>query len=209
MLIKMTVEDFAAEVASSSPAPGGGSVSALAGAQAAALLAMYCNLTFGKEKYARSEALLREILAEAERQRLALLAAVDDDTRAFEKVMAAYKLPKSTPEEKAERQAAIGEAFKEAARVPLAVCRRCVELLALLEKAAGAGNESAITDFGVANLQAFAGLTGAAYNVLINLAAVKDAVFVAECSAELADLRARGAAAYEKTLAYLEQQLKL
>jgi formiminotetrahydrofolate cyclodeaminase len=209
MLIEMTVQDFTAEVASSTPAPGGGSVAALAGAQAAALLAMYCNLTVGREKYAAAESLMRETLAAVEKHRLALLAAVDDDTLAFEKVMAAYKLPRSSPEEKADRQAAIGEAFKEAARVPLSVCRHCVEILSLLERATGTGNESAVTDFGVANLQAFAGLTGASYNVLINLAAVKDAGFVAECTGKLADLRSRGGTSYEKILAYLEQQLKL
>ncbi|MBS4022614.1 MAG: cyclodeaminase/cyclohydrolase family protein [Dethiobacter sp.] len=209
MLTKLTVEQFNNEVASSSPAPGGGSVSALAGAQAAALLAMYCNLTIGKVKYGDAEDMMIKTLNEAESCLLELQKAVEEDTQAFAKVMAAFKLPKGSEGEKEIRTQSIQQAFKEATMVPLNVCKSCLKLLGLVETAAGKGNESAISDLGVANLQAYAGLTGAAYNVLINLGAVKDSEFVGNCSSQLALVRKEGNESYTKTLNYLEEQLKI
>lgn len=209
MLIKMTVEEFMAEVASAAPAPGGGSVSALAGAQAAALLAMYCKLTIGRAKYAEVEEMMQETLAEAEDLRTMLQSAVAEDTEAFNKVMAAFKLPKETAEEKSARGQAVQSALQAAAIVPLNVCECCLRLLLLIEAVVGKGNESAASDIGVANLQAFAGLTGAAYNVLINLNSIKDGEFIKNCATRLASFRILGEESYHKTLSMLEEQLKL
>lgn len=209
MLIKMTVEGFMAEVASAVPAPGGGSVSALAGAQAAALLAMYCKLTIGRAKYVEVEDMMQKTQADAEDLRIRLQSAVAADTEAFNKVMEAFKLPKETAEEKALRGQAVQSALHAAAIVPLNVCEYCLRLLHLIEAAAGKGNESAASDIGVANLQAFAGLTGAAYNVLINLSSIKDGEFINNCATKLASFRKQGEESFHMTLSMLEEQLKL
>jgi formiminotetrahydrofolate cyclodeaminase len=207
MLVNMTIRNFTDEVASCSPAPGGGSVSALAGAQAAALLSMYCNLTIGKEKYAAMREIMEDALAEAARLHQELLSAVDDDTRAFEQVMAAFQLPRGTAGEKETRREAVQAALKEAARVPFRVCLCCHRLLHLVAGVAGKGNESALSDIGVANLQAYAGLTGAAYNVLINLGSIQDGEFISHHGEKLRNIRESGAGHYNLTVKRLEETL--
>lgn len=207
MLVNRTVKNFTDEVASFSPAPGGGSVSALAGAQAAALLSMYCNLTIGKEKYAATRELMKNALADAGCLRHELLSAVDEDTRAFKQVMAAFQLPRGTAEEKETRREAVQDALKEAARVPFSVCLCCHRLLHLVAGVAGRGNESALSDIGVANLQAYAGLTGAAYNVLINLGSIQDGEFIRHHGEELRNIRESGAEHYHLTVKRLEETL--
>lgn len=121
----------------------------------------------------------------------ALLAAVDDDTFAFDAVMAAMRLPRSSEEEKAARQAAILAANKGATEVPLSVLERIPALVALSAEAAEKGNQNSLSDAGVASLMASAAAWGAYYNVLINLAGIDDAVWVAE-------VRARADAALTK-----------
>jgi formiminotetrahydrofolate cyclodeaminase len=194
-------------VASFSPAPGGGSVSALAGAQAAALLSMYCNLTIGKEKYAAMREIMEDARTDAARLRQELLSAVDDDTRAFEQVMAAFQLPRGTAGEKETRREAVQAALKEAASVPFRVCLCCHRLLHLVAGVAGKGNESALSDIGVANLQAYAGLTGAAYNVLINLGSIQDGEFISHHGEKLRNIRESGAGYYNLTVKRLEETL--
>src|SRR5881628_3331862 len=107
MYIKMTVQDFIEELASANPTPGGGSASALVGAMAAAMVEMACNLTVGREKFRDVEEEMQTVLARARELRDQMLAAVDDDTEAYDAVSQAYKLPKGTDEEKAARTAAI------------------------------------------------------------------------------------------------------
>ena len=116
-LIALSVKDFASLTASNAPAPGGGSVSALCGALSAALCEMVANLTVGKEKYAAHEDAMQAILTELSSVRNALLRAVDEETRAFDKYMAALSIPKGSEE----RKAAMQEGLKEAALVPLGV----------------------------------------------------------------------------------------
>ena len=141
-LIALTVNDFAALTASDAPAPGGGSISALCGALSAALVEMVANLTVNKEKYKDYQQEMSDIIENISSDRKALLVAVDDDTRAFDKYMAALKLPKGSEE----RKVAMQEGLKEAALVPLSVAKRVCTLFPSIEKVLTHGNTNAVTD---------------------------------------------------------------
>jgi len=143
------------EVSSESPAPGGGSVSALAGSLAAALAAMVANLTVGKKAYENAWDSMSDLAVQAQDVKARLARAVDEDTQAFNSVMAAMKLPKGSPEEKAARDAAIQEGNKQAAMVPLETARACLEALKLAGQAVS-GNRNSASDVGVAALMAAA-----------------------------------------------------
>jgi glutamate formiminotransferase/formiminotetrahydrofolate cyclodeaminase len=193
-LASLTVDRFVDEVSTDSPAPGGGSVAALAGSLAGALAAMVANLTVGKKGY---EAVWDELAALAERAQAVkdqLIKAVDDDAEAFNGVLAAMRLPKGTPEQQAARAAAVEQAYQDATRVPLATARLCLDALALAADAAVKGNVNSASDAGVAALVARAGVEGAGLNVLTNLGSVKDEAFRAECRREVGHLVAEAAA---------------
>jgi glutamate formiminotransferase/formiminotetrahydrofolate cyclodeaminase len=182
-LASLTVESFVDELASDSPAPGGGSVAALAASISAGLSSMVAALSHGKKGYAEVAALMEEVGVEAQAEKAALLAAVDDDTAAFDRVMAAIRLPKANDEQKAARRAAVEAASKEATLVPLSVLERCPRLLELAAIVAEKGNQNSLSDAGVAGLAALTGATGAYYNVLINLRGIDDAGWRAEVRA--------------------------
>lgn len=177
MLIKMSLEDFLAETASASPAPGGGSVAALVGALGAALAAMVGELTGGKDAEPAALALVADARRETGRLLAELKQAVDRDTAVFNKVMDAYRLPKASDGEKSARSAAIQAALKEAAEEPLRAAGYCLEVmgqaLIMLEN----GNKNAASDAAVAGLLGHAALHGSLYNVKINIAAIKDAAY--------------------------------
>ncbi len=177
---------FLDALAAGTPAPGGGSAAAYAGAMSAALIAMVAHLTIGKKKYAEVEAQVKEILAQAERLRAELTEAIQKDADAFEEVMAAFKLPKDTAEQNTARQDAIEEATRHAAEVPLDVARHAITLMALAERLAALGNLNAITDAGSAAAMARASLTAAAYNVRINLLSLNNKPFIDKTSEQLA-----------------------
>jgi formiminotetrahydrofolate cyclodeaminase len=178
MPAKKTLVAFLDELASSSPAPGGGSVAALAGALGAALTAMVCNLTIGKKKYAAVEGEMKKILAQAEEMRGLFTALIDEDTQAFNKVMEAFSLPKETEPQKALRAAAIREATKEATNVPLEVMKHCIDALALTQQVAASGNVNSVSDAGVSAFMLHAAVEAAALNVRINLNNLNDSEFV-------------------------------
>ncbi len=161
-----TLSDWMDSVASSSPAPGGGTVSAVAGGMASALAAMVGRLTVGRKKYAAVDADFRQLVERAEGLRVRLMRLGDEDAAAFNAVSAAYALPK---EPDAARQAAIQKALMGAAHVPLETLRAAREVAALAARAAEAGNRNAVSDAGVAALLALAAAQGAAYNVRINI----------------------------------------
>jgi len=184
-LTSKTVREFADEVASGSPAPGGGSVAALAGSLGAALGCMVARLTIGKPGYEEAEGEINDALNKLENFRRDMLAIVDEDTAAFNKVTAAYALPKDTGPAKVERSKAIQEAFKGATAVPLKLTRKCSNALDLLKVLAAKGNPSASSDAGVGGLLLYAGIKGAALNVEINLGGLKDADFVSRTRKEL------------------------
>jgi len=176
MLMDMTVRDFLKELASNSPAPGGGSVSALAGSLAAALVSMVARLS-EKQPIPDGVEETAVVLAKAEKLRAVLEQDVDADTEAFNQVMKAYGLPKGTELEKEERSRAIQQALKGAALQPMKVARECLDVLELCSWAAAHGNPNALSDAGVASLLAQAGLRGALYNVEINLSSIRDPEF--------------------------------
>jgi formiminotetrahydrofolate cyclodeaminase len=181
------------DLASSSPTPGGGSVAALSGALGAALVSMVCNLTIGKKKYADVEDEMKATLCESESLRLELAQLVDEDANAFDRVMAAMKLPKDTDEEKEARKVALEAALVDAASVPMAVMGKAVDVIGLAERAADKGNTNAVSDAGVAALMARSGAQAARLNVLINLGGIrreehKD--FVEQARARLGELSA-------------------
>jgi len=207
MLITMTVQDFLSELAGGSATPGGGSAAGLAGAQGAALLSMVCNLTIGRKKYAKVENEMKFALNQAEGLRQRLIALIEEDVRAFDGVMAAYKLPKDTPEQKAARSAAIQAGLKEATRTPMETLTACVAVLELAPGVVAEGNPNVISDGGAGVLSAHAGMMIAALNVRINLNAIKDEVFVAEQSARMADFIARGDAAKANAWAIVAERL--
>ncbi len=177
MLIDKTISQFLDELASNSPAPGGGSVAALAGAVGAALASMVCNLTIGKKKYADVQDEMKAVVGQTELLRKELTQLIDKDTEAFNAVMAAFGLPKGTEEELATRSAAIQEATKAATLVPLSVMRTCEKALLHARTVAQKGNKNSASDAGVAALMLQAGCAGAALNVRINLGGLNDATF--------------------------------
>lgn len=192
----LTVTEFAAITASDAPAPGGGSVSALAGTLAAALVEMVARLTVGREKYAASQEAMDEILRTIPPVREQLLEAIDRDSSAFDQYMAALAMPKSTDEEKEARKAAMQEGLKEAAKVPLEVAQAALSLMPSLEQAVTMGNPNAVTDGMVGTMMARTAVLGALYNVRVNLGSIRDQAFVEELSAKT-DLIQREAMAWE------------
>ena len=207
-LASMTIERFADEVSSNSPAPGGGSVAALAGSLGAALAAMVANLTVGKNGYEAAWKSSSSLAERAQALKAALLLAVDDDTKAFDDVLAAMRLPKLTEEQQRTREAAISAAYEKATVVPLATARLCLQALELAEEAAVTGNRNSASDAGVGALLAKAGLDAAILNVRINLPSVRDGGFKTATLAEIAELPAKSASALARTLAAVEASLK-
>ena len=168
-LADLTVDDFLDRLASSDPAPGGGSASALAGAMAAGLVGMVAELTAGREQYAEHDAAVREIGAAAAGHRRTLMTLAQDDATAYDAVVRARRLPKETEAEQAARSAAIGASMLEAARIPMQIATESLDVLQLAERMAPIGNKNAVSDAGVAALLAVAALRGAILNVRINL----------------------------------------
>lgn len=185
---------FLDALAAGTPAPGGGSAAAYAGAMGAALVAMVARLTLGKKKYAEVQDQMNEILLQAERLRRELTAAVDEDAAAFEGIMAAFKLPKETEEQQAARLAAIEQATLTAIRVPLATAEKAVKVLVLAERCVALGNANAITDAASAAAMARAALIAAGYNVRINVNSLSDKAAGEPFLAQLAALEARAEA---------------
>ncbi|HEX2144747.1 MAG TPA: cyclodeaminase/cyclohydrolase family protein [Glycomyces sp.] len=169
-----TIEDWLTDLASELPAPGGGAAAGVSAAMAAALVSMVCNLTIGKPKFAEHEAVMREVLAEAERLRAEALQLAEDDAEAFSGVVAAYKLPKSSDEEKAARTAAIQAGLVEAAAVPLAVAKVAARVIRLSGRILEGSNPNVLSDVAVAASGAKSALESAALNVDINLVSIKD-----------------------------------
>jgi len=184
-LDQLSVRDFVAELGSDNPTPGGGSVAALCGALGAALSGMVANLTVEREKYEQTWKSMEEVKKTAGNLSARFLELMQEDTDAYQKVMAAFQLPKETEEEKASRQAAIEEAMKRAATVPLETLRASERLVGIAREAVQGGNPNAITDAGAAVQLANATAVVASYNVRINLSRIKDEAFVAACEKEV------------------------
>ena len=203
----MTVAGVIDELASDSPAPGGGSVSALNGAIAAALTSMVGNLTIGKKKYADVEEEMREIVSRVSEIQKELLEAVDKDSDAFNVVFAAFKWPKETEEEKEARSAEIQRGTKIAADVPMRVAEKAAELMPLIEKVIMKGNQNSITDACCAMMACRYAVIGALLNVRINLGSIKDETFVKEHADRAAELEKKVNETEQKILSHVYQNL--
>lgn len=175
-LVKMEIADYINALSSKSPAPGGGSASALAGAQGLALMAMVCNLTIGREKYKDTEADCKKALIEINRLIEKMCTAIDKDTDAYNAVSSAYKLPKEDPA----RAKTIEEAMLLATKVPLETMKLGLEGIRQLLFINGKTNKSAQSDLGVALLNLNACIKGAWLNVEINLPSLSDETIKAE-----------------------------
>ena len=165
---------FIEELAAPTPTPGGGSAGAYAGAMGAGLVAMVAGLTMGKKKYAEVEAEMQAIRAVAENLRKELTLSVGDDAASFEVLMATFKMPRDTDEQKTTRNAAIVQATLNAAHIPLHVAEDAVKVMELALKCAKHGNLNAISDSMSGFAMSRAALTAAGYNVRININSLED-----------------------------------
>jgi glutamate formiminotransferase/formiminotetrahydrofolate cyclodeaminase len=172
--------DFVDEVSRDTPAPGGGSVAALAGAIGGALAAMVANLSVGKGEFDEHYGTLCDVATRAQTVKDALIRAVDDDTRAFDAVLAGVRMPKDTEAEREARATAIQEGYKEATLVPMTTVEQCFEALGLCREMGELATPEMISDVGSGALMSHAGLKAAAYNVRINLPNIADEAFCAE-----------------------------
>jgi len=207
-LVTMTVTDFADELASDSPAPGGGSVAALAGSLGAALVNMVGVLTHDKKGYEAATIEVESLSLAARSLKENLLKLVDEDTESFNQVMSAMRLPKKTDEQKSVRDLAILQATKVSASVPLRVMEACLKVVKLSARMAIIGNQNSLSDAGVGILMARAGLEGAAMNVLINLQGLGDPSFVTDMQEKVAALRSEMTQIAEENLAAIFSSLR-
>jgi glutamate formiminotransferase/formiminotetrahydrofolate cyclodeaminase len=190
----MKLTEFADELSSDSPAPGGGSVAALCGSLSASLSAMVAALTWAKKGMQDARPKMKEIGDAGQKLKDAFMLAVDADTEAFNEVLAARRLPKKTDEEKAAREAAVEQANQAATRVPLDVLARSVDAMDLALAVARDGNPASVSDAGVAGACARACAEGASLNVRINLPSLTDEAVAAEIAAEEKELLDRARA---------------
>jgi glutamate formiminotransferase/formiminotetrahydrofolate cyclodeaminase len=180
-LIERTLRAFSDDLSADSPVPGGGSAAAYAGAMGAALAAMVGRISIKKQQ---SEE-LQSFIEETDNLRSDFLRLVDDDSAAYSRVAAALKLPRTTEEEKKERQERLQAALLAASRVPLEVAETARRLLDACERGVASASPMTASDIGVGALMAETALRGAALNVMINLASVKDSAQVKVLSEHL------------------------
>lgn len=207
MLTDLTINEFLAETAGNKPVPGGGSVSALNAALAAALAEMVANLTIGKKNYADVEENMKRIAAGVSEMKKQFLLDVDRDSDAYDTVFQAFKLPKNTEEEKEIRRHAIQDATKIAALVPMEVAELAFSMMRFISQVAKEGNKNAVTDGCVAMMAARTAVLGALLNVRINLASIQDEEFVKKLSLKADELEKEATAKEEKLLTWVKSQL--
>lgn len=192
MLINKTVEEFVNETASGAPTPGGGSVSALVGALGAALASMVGELTLGKDMDNEVKHTMQGSVRVCEDLKDSLMKAVDEDTEAFNKVMAAYRMPKSTEEEKKARSLAIQEGLMDAAEAPYEAALLCIDVMNVALDMLKDGNKNAASDASVAGFLGYAALNGSVYNIKLNLNSIKDKEYVDTMSSRVKALLQEG-----------------
>ena len=171
---------FLDALASSEPTPGGGSAAAVAGAVAAGLVSMVCNLTVGQERYAAVEEDVKGLLQVSEELRVRLVRLAEEDMAAYGSFARAQRMPRSSPEERSKRTQQMQEALRQCTLVPLEIAEACRRILELTPETAEKGNPHAITDVGVAAVLAEAAMRGALLQVKVNLRWLKDEEFIAE-----------------------------
>jgi glutamate formiminotransferase/formiminotetrahydrofolate cyclodeaminase len=210
-LTQMTLTDFSDELSSNSPAPGGGSVSALAASLSCGLSAMVAALSFEKKGFEERRATMEKVGLELQMLKDLQMKAVDDDTESFNQILAAIRLPKGTPAEVASRDSAIQAATKLAIQIPLEVLKRTIMTLELTQTMIDQGNPNSLSDAAVGGLMARAAAFGTYYNVLINLPGITDQAWAEACRSEadnyLAQADALGQSIQLEVLTRLRQKL--
>jgi glutamate formiminotransferase/formiminotetrahydrofolate cyclodeaminase len=206
-LVQMNLRQFCNETLSDSPAPGGGSVAALMGGLGVSLGGMVANLSAGKRGWEERLSYFSDWAVKAQQLKDELLRLVDEDTAAFNKVMAAFALPRQSAEEKTARTAAIETANKYAAEVPLRVMQTAARAYEILHEMANKGNPASISDVGVGILAIRAGIDGAGMNVRINLANLKDEKFKSSLAQELKKISAESDSRSKAILQIVEGKL--
>jgi len=187
-LVKLKISEFVDEVSRDTPAPGGGSIAALAGALGSALASMVVNLSIGKGEFDSRYEELCQLAEKSQAAKDELIRAVDADTEAFNEVLAGMRMARDTQEQMALRSKAIQAGYKLASEVPLRTAQLCREVLDFCQSAADIGNKAVMSDAGVGALMAYAGVQGAIHNVRINLPHTKDEAFIGEMNATLGEL---------------------
>ncbi|HQT80900.1 MAG: hypothetical protein B7Z60_02280 [Ferrovum sp. 37-45-19] len=177
MIKNQILDSFLTDLASAKPTPGGGSAAAVSGAMGAALVSMVANLTIGKKGYEEVESEMTLQLQEAEQLRSELILLINEDVESFNQLMASYKLPKSSDEEKSVRVTAIQTHLKNATRAPLKIAQSAFNGLKLCQRSVKTGNKMVISDVGVAVEMLIAALKSAALNVYINAPSISDQSF--------------------------------
>jgi glutamate formiminotransferase/formiminotetrahydrofolate cyclodeaminase len=202
-----SMQDFITEVASSSPAPGGGSVAALAATLCCALASMVCRLTVGKKRFEEVSEELGKVLLESEGLRKRAEQLIVEDTESFNNVMRAMKMPKDSEPEKEKRKQAVQEATKRATLVPLEVMELSREALRLVKVIAEKGNPNSVSDAGVATAMARTACFGASLNVRINLGGIEDAEFREKRESRMKAVLEEVDSLYRETMAIVESKL--
>ena len=207
-LVKMDLRDFTNELSIDSPAPGGGSVAALAGALASALASMVANLTIGKKGYEDVREKMIDTAVNAQRIKDELLKSIDRDTAAFNELMGAFRLPKKSEEEIAIRNDAIEDATRKATNIPFEVMKTSVDALKLIQPIAQHGNINAMSDAGVAALMGLSSVKGAGLNVRINLPSVQDNSFKETMTKEMTNLIQQAQSLYDTIMNIVDERME-
>lgn len=202
-----TTEEFLTVSASSSPTPGGGSVSAYVGALAASMTCMVANLTIGKEKYKEVEPQVKEILSQAEMVLSLFKTGLSQDIAEFSKFMAVSKLPKGTEEEKTVRTEKLQAVLVLATDTPLGISQNCFKILQLAQELAPIGNKGAISDVGVAAYLAESALKSAMLSVDINLPQIKDEDYQERVKVERTRLFEKATVLCAETVAIVQSRI--
>ncbi len=202
-----SVRELIEKSASAAPTPGGGSIAALAGSLAVAMVAMVGNLTVGKEKYQAVEPIVMTELEQLNKLLDRLEGLVNEDIQAFSNFMEVLKLPKATEADQQLRNERLQQTLKSATETPLEIARTCLQTLVIAEKISSIGNKGAISDVGVGAYLAEAALQAALLSVDINLPGIKDPSYVETVLAEKAQLVTDSKAFREKTIAQVQQRI--
>ena len=193
---EMTTAEFIDSLAAQQPTPGGGGAAAMTGSQAAALVSMVINFTVGKKKYVAVEEEMKGYLVASEALRRGLLTTADEDIKAFDAVAATYTMPKESEEEKTARTVALQLALKGAAKVPMMIAEKCLNVMELSLPVGSKGNVNVVSDAASALYLAHAALLCAVANVNINLKSIHDSDFNSEYSARVTSVLRQAADVY-------------
>lgn len=207
-LFDQTLGTFLNELASRSPTPGGGSVAAITGAMAAGLITMVCDLTIGKQQYADFEAEAHSIRERSESLRNELQRLAQADIDVYNRLSAAYKLPRVTEADAATRRSAIQQVIRQAIDIPLQIARAAAETLPLCTPLARHGNRMAVSDVGVAAHLIKGAVPSALLNVEINLITLEDQLLARQVRSQIEDLTIGLDEEIEGVLALVQERMK-